>query len=132
MKNRKKKYYAYLLPSGRSGMTEDWNACEKMVSGIAGARYRGFSSREDAHAWLRTGARYETKARKKLEAGIYFDAGTGRGDGVEISVTDEKGKNLLHKTFKKKELNSFGKHLIQNDEPRTIMGNFWPCGMRFG
>ena len=122
MSLKKKKYYAYLLPSGKSGVTEDWSACEKMVSGVAGARYRGFSSRGDAQAWLRLGAPYEAKVHRKPEPGIYFDAGTGRGDGVEISVTDENGRDLLYKALKKSELNRFGKHLIKNDEATNNYG----------
>lgn len=87
-----------------------------------GARYRGFASKEDAGAWLFEGAHYEIKVYKKPKPGIYFDAGTGRGEGVEVSVTDEKGKDLLHKALKKKELNSFGKHLIRNDEATNNYG----------
>ena len=117
MPSKKKKQYAYLLPNKKSGVTDDWRACEKLVSGIAGARYRGFTSQEEARAWLENGARYEAKTYKKLKPGVYFDAGTGRGDGVEISVTDEQGKNLLHKALKEKELNRFGKHLIRNESP---------------
>lgn len=112
MAGTKKKYYAYAVPGGVSGVTLDWKICEKIVSGVHGARYRGFLNKEEAVRWLALGARYEVKQVKKLEPGIYFDAGTGRGDGVEISVTDEKGKNLLHKVLTAKELNRFGKHLL--------------------
>jgi ribonuclease HI len=122
MPSKKKKYYAYLLPDKKSGVTDDWSICERMVSGVIGARYRGFSSNEDARAWLEEGARYEIKIRKKLEQGIYFDAGTGRGDGVEISVTDEAGKNLLHKAMKKKALNLFGKHRVERDDATNNYG----------
>lgn len=114
MSSKKKKYYAYAVPGGASGVTDDWKKCEKIVSGKNGARYRGFESEEEAVRWLAQGARYEVKQVKKLESGIYFDAGTGRGSGVEISVTDEKGKNLLHKALTAKELNRFGKHLVDN------------------
>ncbi len=117
MTKAKKKYYAYTIPGGATGVTDDWKKCEKIVSGKASARYRGFLSKEDAERWLDDGARYDPKPAipaKRLESGIYFDAGTGRGDGVEISVTDEKGKNLLHKALTSKELNRFGKHLVGN------------------
>lgn len=140
MPTKKKKVYAYFIPAGASkagakpaaksvqGVTEDWKATEKMVSGVAGARYRGFDSRAEAEAWLAEGARYEDKAaaretaRRALAPGIYFDAGTGRGQGVEISVTDERGKNLLHKAISKAELNKFGKHLIDNAEATNNYG----------
>lgn len=120
----KRKYYAYLVPAAggrgaapKQGIADDWKSCEKIVSGKFGARYKGFERRGDAEAWLADGARYESKLAKprpKLEPGIYFDAGTGRGDGVEVSVTDEQGKNLLHKAVSRGELNRFGKHLVDD------------------
>lgn len=116
MPAKKKKFYAYFVPNGKAGVTDSWAVCEKFVSGKTGARFKAFDNRSDAEAWLGHGAVYEPKAAKprpKLVLGIYFDAGTGRGDGVEISVTDEKGKNLLHKALGAKELNKFGKHLVR-------------------
>lgn len=110
------RYYSYLIPSrGMKGVVASWAECERLVSGVYGARYKGFKTLEEAEEWLKQGARYEVKRVKKLESGIYFDAGTGRGDGVEISVTDEKGKNILHKALKKSELNKFGKHLVGDE-----------------
>lgn len=123
MAAKKQKYYAYFVPNlarggASSGVVDSWKECEKIVSGKVGARFRGFESRDEAEAWLAAGARYEAKATitsRKLTPGIYFDAGTGRGKGVEVSVTDEKGKNLLHKAVSKQELNQFGKHLIASE-----------------
>ncbi|MEK7478746.1 MAG: ribonuclease H family protein [Patescibacteria group bacterium] len=124
MPKNTKKYYAYLLTEknkpphptsgcgGKSGILEDWKECEKIVSG-KDARYRSFTSREEAENWLKNGAKYEIgppKVAKKLEKGIYFDSGTGRNQKVEVSVTDEKGNNLLDKIRPKIKLNKFGKH----------------------
>ena len=112
-KMAKSKFYAYFVPGKKlMGVISGWSECERIVSGQVGARYKGFATEEEAKEWLRLGARYEIKTLKKPQRGIYFDAGTGRGDGVEISVTDEKGKNLLHETFSKRNLNRFGKHLV--------------------
>lgn len=119
----KKKYYAYLLKTGESRVVDNWKDTEKKVSGVYGARYKGFESKSEAEAWLASGAHYVKKLNdkskkekpEKLQAGIYFDAGTGRGDGVEISVTDEKGESLLHTVLSKKEINKFGKHLVGKD-----------------
>jgi ribonuclease HI len=132
MPAKKKKFYAYFVPSFgaktadvKQGITDSWAVCEKIVSGKPGARFKAFDSRSDAEAWLKHGAMYEEKAAKprpKLEPGIYFDAGTGRGEGVEISVTDEKGKNLLHKAIASDELNKFGKHLLDNAEATNNYG----------
>lgn len=119
----RKKYYAYFLPSGKKqGVTDSWSVCEKIVSGKPDARYRGFKTREEAESWLKAGARYEHRIMTKLDKGIYFDAGTGRGEGVEISVTDEKGKNLLHKTLSRADLNKFGKHLVQDKNATNNYG----------
>ncbi len=110
-----KKFYAYFIPQiGKSGIVDSWGKCEKIISGKTGARYRGFKTRVEAEKWLKLGANYEIKILKKLTPGIYFDAGTGRGHGVEISVTDESGKNLLHKSLPKELLNKFGKYLLDS------------------
>jgi ribonuclease HI len=96
-----------------------------MVSGKTGARFKAFDNRIEAESWLKHGAMYEAKAsapRPKLVPGIYFDAGTGRGEGVEISVTDEKGKNLLHEALGPADLNRFGKHLLDNAEATNNYG----------
>lgn len=111
---KKSFYYAYLIPkSEESGIVTAWADCEKKVKGVAGARFQKFTDFRSAKEWLGEGARYvpkEKKPKTKLETGIYFDAGTGRGQGVEISVTDMSGKNLLHKVIDKDDLNVHGKH----------------------
>ncbi len=116
-----KKYYAYLVPGGKQGVTDSWTECERVVKGTPNARYHGFKTESQARAWLVEGAKYETKpvsappAGKppaKLRPGLYFDSGTGRGKGVEISVTDEKGTDVLHETVPPYKLNLFGKHAL--------------------
>lgn len=99
---KKNNYYAYKLSSGKSGILGSWPETERLVKGKS-ARYKGFVTKKEAESWLKSGAIYQTKrsaAKKttKLQKGIYFDAGTGRGKGVELKVTDEKGKNLLPKS----------------------------------
>ncbi len=49
-------------------------------------RYKSFKSQSEAQNWLDNGAKYEDKNEIKanLPDGIYFDAGTGRGIGVEV------------------------------------------------
>ncbi|MDO8504703.1 MAG: ribonuclease H family protein [Candidatus Liptonbacteria bacterium] len=112
----KQKYYAYLIPSKeRQGITDNWPDCDRKVKGVYGARYRSFDSRAAAGEWLHSGAVYEIKPKRTktvLHPGVYFDAGTGRGDGVEISVTDMRGRNLLREVLPKNKINEFGKHLI--------------------
>lgn len=130
MPAKKIKYYAYFVPTSSaksiSGVTDDWKKCERLVSGKTGARFKSFTTRAEAEKWVATGARYESKtaAREaiRLQPGIYFDAGTGRGEGVEVSVTDEKGKDLLHEIIAKKELNKFGKQNVKNAEATNNYG----------
>ncbi|MBU6141570.1 viroplasmin family protein [Patescibacteria group bacterium] len=125
-----KKYYAYFFSTDKQGICDSWIECEKIVSG-KNARFRGFSTRSEAEAWLNAGANYELKPKKQrvkteLLPGIYFDAGTGRGDGTEISVTDENGANLLHKVMLKKKINKHGKHLLTKGETNNY-GELLAC-----
>ncbi|MDR1835212.1 MAG: ribonuclease H family protein [Fusobacteriaceae bacterium] len=98
------KLYAYFLEGeNKTGMTDSWEECKKIVAGKK-ARYKAFPSAEDCRAWLEAGAPYEKKADKKIKAanlapGIYFDAGTGRGQGVEVRVTDRSGASLIKENF---------------------------------
>jgi len=109
----KKKYYAYSI-NGKTGITDNWPECQKIVSGMINTKYKGFESKDQAERWLEAGADYNLK-NTASEKGIYFDAGTGAGKGVEISVTDETGNSLLNKILKKKDINEKGFHLIVDD-----------------
>ena len=119
-----KKYYAFFLSEKNQGICENWKDCEKIVKGRE-ARYRSFKTEDEAREWLEAGAQYESKVKSQkskvnLIPGIYFDAGTGRGMGVEISITDKKGINLLHKIMPKNKINRHGKHLI----PDSVTNNY--------
>lgn len=114
----KKKYYAYSM-NGKNGITDSWPQCQKIVSGMVNAKYKGFETKDEAERWLNAGADYNVK-HLASEKGIYFDAGTGAGKGVEISVTDESGNNLLYKALEKKEIDHRGKHLIT----KKVTNNF--------
>lgn len=133
----KTKFYAYLIPrKEKQGITDNWAECERQVKGVMGARYRSFASHSAAAEWLRGGAKYKSREftptpnggfeksakRPPLGVGVYFDAGTGRGDGVEISVTDEKRKDLLGKVLAISKLNKFGKHLVVHAEATNNYG----------
>lgn len=122
-----KKQYAYSVPSiGAQGITGTWEECKAIVSGKHDARYKGFKTRQEAEAWLHAGARYEIKVKKENMPGIYFDAGTGRGFGVEISVTDEQGNDLLQKVVAKEFINEHGKHLLAPDKTNNY-GELFAC-----
>lgn len=109
---KKNKYYGYFLPgSNHQGVCENWEECRKIVEGKKGARFRGFNSKKEAGEWLSDGAFYHQRQKAKLEPGIYFDSGTGRGIGVEINVTNEKEEYLLKTAISVKKLNRF-QHLV--------------------
>jgi ribonuclease HI len=79
-----------------------WDVCERKVRGRT-ARYRGFTTRAEALAWLEAGAPYQDREANKAEAlrefpedGVFFDAGTGSGRGVEVRVSDREGAPMIH------------------------------------
>ena len=115
-----KKYYAYyLVENDESGILENWKECEQLVKGQK-ARYKSFPTRDEAEKWLGSGAEYEIKQKKKPELeknALYFDAGTGRGIGVEVRVTDYKGNSLLLKMLSPEKVSVHGNYVLK--EGRT-------------
>jgi ribonuclease HI len=108
-----KKYYVYVV-GNKNGITDNWPECQKIVAGVPSARFKGFATKDEAEKWLDMGADYKIK-HAAVEDGIYFDAGTGAGSGVEISVTDKNGKSLLHNVLDVKYINERGFHLLGED-----------------
>lgn len=125
----KKKYYAYSI-NGKKGIIDNWPECQNIVSGKLNAKYKGFETKDQAERWLENGADYKSK-NTASEKGIYFDAGTGAGKGVEISVTDENGNSLLNKVLKKKDINEKGFHLI-NSGATNNFGELLACKYALG
>ena len=118
--SKNKKFYAYfIIDTNENGILENWADCQKKVSGKK-ARYKSFKSLLEAQNWLNSGANYEKKEKKNLTElyselerdAIYFDAGTGRGNGVEVRLTDFDGNSLLHKIMDKKIINEFGNYYV--------------------
>jgi ribonuclease HI len=113
----KKKVYAFLV-EGQTGLVRTWAECEARVKGRS-ARFKGFETEAAARAWLAQGAPYEHKAAKKQEAqgalpkdAVYFDSGTGRGQGTEIAVTDADGVPVLHLVLPVHDLTPRGTHFL--------------------
>ncbi len=111
---KKTKFYAYSIGNIK-GITDNWPECQSIVSGKE-AKYKSFETKEEAERWLEAGANYSIK-HIASEKGIYFDAGTGAGLGVQINVTDENGKSFL---FEILETNGKGHYLI----PGNVTNNF--------
>lgn len=118
MAKPKNHFYAYSV-EGRTGIVRSWSECESKVRGRS-AHYKGFASFAEAKAWLASGATYPDKAaskRRELEAlpegGVFADAGTGAGKGVEVNVTDREGVPLLHLCLSHNRLTPRGTSLLE-------------------
>ena len=120
--SRNQKFYAYfIINTNENEILENWAECQKKVSGKK-ARYKSFKSLLEAQEWLNSGANYEKKEKKDLtklyseleREAIYFDAGTGRGNGVEVRLTDFDSNSLLYKIMNEKNINEFGNYYVAN------------------
>lgn len=99
--NNKVKLYAVVF-NGESKIFDNWDDCSNFVKGKSGVKYKKFTSEQEANTWiienLSTKTSFEEVAKKVNDPSvIYFDAGTGRGIGVEVRVTDSLGNSLINK-----------------------------------
>ena len=60
----KQKVYA-VRKGKKTGVFTSWDECSASVSGFPGAQYKGFSTKEEAGAWLAEGRRAE-RLRSKV------------------------------------------------------------------
>lgn len=133
----KNSYYAYSISGeNNSGITESWKICEAAVKGKS-AKYKGFKTLSEAKDWLSQGANYsyapkiegavkKTSSTQSLKPGIYFDAGTGRGIGVEVRVTDEKARNLIDQIVGAEFINLYGNYLTPKGSTNNY-GELFGC-----
>lgn len=108
-------YACFLEENKESLILNSWEECQDKIKGKK-ARYKKFKTKEEAQNWLENGALYSKKIISENnnldKEAIYFDAGTGRGIGVEVRLTDFKGNSLLHKIMPKNKINQFGNYLL--------------------
>jgi ribonuclease HI len=83
---RPRKVYVVTAPPSIRGIYETWEACRAAVSGVAGARYQGVSSREVAEAML-------SGEGLRLEPGLwaFVDGNAMGGIGVVLVEQGESG-----------------------------------------
>ena len=80
---RSRKVYVVTAPASIRGIYDTWDACRAAVSGIAGARYQGVSSREVAEAML-------SGEGLQLEPGLYaFVDGNAMG-GIGVVLVEQR------------------------------------------
>lgn len=88
-------FYAYILNNGGKGIVDSWNKCEAIVKGQSSAKYKKFKTIEEATEFISNNGIIEKPISNLDKNAIYFDAGTGRGRGVEVRVTRSNGTSLL-------------------------------------
>lgn len=99
--NNKVKLYA-VVNGFESKIFDNWDDCSNFVKGKSGVKYKKFASEQEAKSWIAENITVKTsfeEVTKKVNdpSVIYFDAGTGRGIGVEVRVTDSLGNSLINK-----------------------------------
>ena len=87
--------YAYILQNGETGIVEKWENCKNIVQGESSAKYKKFKTIEEAELFIKNNGVTENVTPVLDKNAIYFDAGTGRGKGVEVRVTRSNGTSLL-------------------------------------
>ena len=93
----------YAVVNGfESRLFDNWDDCSSFVKGKSGVKYKKFASEQEANSWIVENLSVKTTSVEVAEkvydpSIIYFDAGTGRGIGVEVRVTDSLGNSLINK-----------------------------------
>lgn len=109
------KYYGCFFLNSNSGViVNTWSQCKELTKKEP-SRYKSFKTKKEAQHWIDNGGAYESKEsiQKNLPDAIYFDAGTGRGIGTEVRVTDKFGNSILDKLVPKDKINEFGNYLTE-------------------
>lgn len=109
-------YAVFLVDSNEKYTFTTWQECDKFIRG-KNARYKKFDDIKKANLWLDSGANYDTKKKDSIlldKNGIYFDAGTGRGIGVEVRLSDYLGNSILNLLLDKNRINPYGNYLLEN------------------
>ena len=115
-KKKSNKFYAcFFIHSNTGVITNDWEECKVLTRGES-VHYKSFKKKNEAQSWIDNGGIYETKEmlQAKLPSGIYFDAGTGRGIGTEVRVTDKYGSSILDHFLPLDKINKFGNYLTKS------------------
>lgn len=113
-------FYAYFLEEENiSDIVDNWGKCQAIVKG-KNARFKKFSTEQEAKEWLKQGALYTPKIKQTdtlYKDAIYFDSGTGRKKTVEVKVSDVYGDSLLPFIMPSEKINAFGNYFLS--EKRT-------------
>ena len=117
-----KKYYA--VAAGRSpGIFTDWASAEKQVKGFAAAKFKSFSSREEAQIWLANPV-YHKKEQSKSKRSVPGPGPASQYDPATIIVYTDGGSInnpgpggygvVIEENGKRRELSGGVRHTTNN------------------
>lgn len=116
-------YYAYyLIEEQKSGVVNTWEECKNLTTNKK-SRYKKFSTLSSAKEWIKNGCIYEKKENiypNLDENAIYFDAGTGRGIGVEVRVTNINRQSILSKIIPENLINKYGNYQVAKNRTNNF------------
>lgn len=116
-------YAYYLIDENKNGIVSSWDECNKIIY-KKNARYKKFNTYELAEKWISSGCEYTNKPFNKnnslIKDAIYFDAGTGRGIGVEVRVTDVNKNSLLHFIMPSNLINKYGNYQVSSNRTNNF------------
>ena len=113
----------YAVAAGRqTGIFNTWAAVEQLVKGFAGARYKGFSSRDEAEAWL------ENPAWAARPAKSTRPSGTGKAGSCQRPEDIPQTDDLLIYTdggcINNPGPGGYGVVICRGDERTELSGGF--------
>lgn len=120
-KKNQKFYGCYFIKENSYEIYTSWEECSKSIEQFR-CRYKSFKSYKEAEDWCKNGGVYENKSeiKENLPEGLYFDAGTGRGNGVESKVSFKDGESVLPKFFPSENINEFGNLDLGTDKTNNF------------
>ena len=87
-------YAYYLVETKETGIVDSWDKCSNIVNN-KNAKFKKFKTEKLAQEWIDSGFKSDDN-KNLIKNAIYFDAGTGRGIGVEVRVTDVNKNSILN------------------------------------
>ena len=112
----KKKVYA-VAAGIKPGIYDNWPEAEKLVKGYAGARFKGFTDRAEAEAWMQNPLQFSQAPAKKSTGAKTVPAASLPRDG-EISIYTDGG--CSHNPGP----GGYGAILVLNGQQQELSGGF--------
>ena len=111
-------YAYYLVETKETGIVDSWDKCSSIVNN-KNAKFKKFKTEKLAQEWIDSGFKSDDN-KNLIKNAIYFDAGTGRGIGVEVRVTDVNKNSILNKVMPNNLINEWGNYLVRSDRTNNF------------